>query len=156
MRPEADLRFRPLNSIEMPSTCGPQRTTRRCDCSFNVQRQVRGDSFAKQGFPRFGHVVLSVEPSSGSGLSFRWEVSPEQIPEIFRDAVRRGVSRTFEPGAQFAQYEPNGILIRVVGGSSHVTDSNEGSFEIAAMEAFVMALAPPPDEAAGLPGSSRG
>jgi hypothetical protein len=101
-------------------------------------------------------VVLSVEPSSGSGLSFQWEVSPEQIPEMFRDAVRRAVSRMFEPGAKFAQYEPDGILIRVVGGSSHDTDSNEGSFEIAAMEAFVMALAPPPDEAAGLPGSSRG
>ena len=100
--------------------------------------------------------MLSVEPSSGSGLLFQWEVSPEQIPEMFRDAVRRGVRRMFEPGAKFAQYEPDGILIRVVGGSSHVTDSNEGSFEIAAMEAFVVALAPPPDEAEALPGSSRG
>ncbi|WP_395345914.1 hypothetical protein [Variovorax sp. UC122_21] len=127
-----------------------------------IQRATTGEGqFIRQiGFPRFGHVVLSVEPSSRSGLSFQWEVSPEQIPEMFRDAVRRGVSRMFEPGAKFDQYEPDGILIRVVGGSSHDTDSNEGSFEIAAMKAFVMALALalalPSDEATGLPGSSRG
>ncbi|WP_208507538.1 hypothetical protein [Variovorax paradoxus] len=123
-----------------------------------IQRATTGEGqFIRQiGFPRFGHVVLSVEPSSGSGLSFQWEVSPEQIPEMFRDAVRRGVGRMFEPGAKFDQYEPDGILISVVGGSSHDTDSNEGSFEIAAMKAFVMALALPSDEATGLPGSSRG
>lgn len=48
------------------------------------------------------------------------------------------------------------FLIRVVGGSFRDSDSNEGSFEIAAMEALVMALAPPADEVAGLPGSSKG
>jgi hypothetical protein len=122
-----------------------------------IQRATMGEGriVRQTGFPRFGHVVLSVEPSSESGLSFQWEVSPEHIPQMFRDAVRRGVSRMFEPGAKFAQYEPDGILIRVVGGSSHGTDSNEGSFEIAAMEAFVMALAPLHDESAELPGRSR-
>lgn len=123
-----------------------------------IQRATTGEGrFIRQtGFPRFGHVVLSVEPSFGSGLSFQWEVSQEQIPEMFRGSIQMGVSRTFEPGARFAQYEPDGILIRVVGGSCHETDSNEGSFEIAAMEAFVMALAPLSDKAAGLPGSSGG
>lgn len=107
-----------------------------------VQRPLTGEyRFIRQtGFPRFGHVSLSVEPSSEDGLSFRWDVVPEQIPEMFREAVYKGVTRSFEPGAQFGEYAPDGLLVRVIGGSFHETDSNEGSFEIASMQAFAHAL----------------
>jgi hypothetical protein len=84
--------------------------------------------------------LLSVEPSYKDGLSFQWDVLPEQIPEIFREAIYRGVSRSFEPEAQFGEFAPDGLLVRVIGGSFHETDSNEGSFEIASMQAFAHAL----------------
>lgn len=107
-----------------------------------VQSPLTGECrFIRQaGFPRFGHVLLSVEPSSKEGLAFRWDVLPEQIPEIFREAVYTGVRRSFEPGAQFGEYASDGLLVRVIGGSFHETDSNEGSFEIASMQAFARAL----------------
>lgn len=132
----------------MKDCCQP-RTDYEATKKLLVQRATTGEGrFIRQaGFPRFGHVVLTVEHSFDHGLSFRWEVSQEQIPEMFRRAVCRGVSRVFEPGAKFGQYQPDGILVRVVGGTSHETDSNEGSFEVAAMQAFVMAVAD--DETAG-------
>ncbi|MGJ7501327.1 hypothetical protein ACSFA3_24235 [Variovorax sp. RHLX14] len=92
------------------------------------------------GLHRYGHVVLSVEASSGANLSFNWEVLPEQIPDMFKDAVYRGVRRSFEADAQFDGYSPDGLLVRVVAGSFHQTDSNEGSFEMASMQAFSKAL----------------
>ena len=92
------------------------------------------------GLHRYGHVILSVEASSGADLSFAWEVLPEQIPDMFKDAVYRGVRRLFEADAQLDGYSPDGLLVRVVAGSFHQTDSNEGSFEMASMQAFEKAL----------------
>lgn len=111
-----------------------------------IQSPLIGEyRFIRQaGFPRFGHVLLSVESSSREGLSFHWDVLPEQIPEMFREAVYRGVSRSFEPGAQFGEYVPDGLSVRVIGGSFQENDSNEGSFEIASMQAFAQALTASP------------
>lgn len=92
------------------------------------------------GLHRYGHVVLVVETSADTDLSFAWEVLPEQIPGMFKDAVYRGVRRSFEPDAQFAGYSPDGLLVRVVAGSFHQIDSNEGSFEMASMQAFAKAV----------------
>ena len=108
-----------------------------------IQSPLTGECrFIRQtGFPRFGHVLLTVEASCTDGLSFQWDVLPEQIPEMFREAVCRGVRRSFEPGAQFGEYAPDGLLVRVIGGSFQEKDSNEGSFEIASKQAFAQALA---------------
>ncbi|MGK5003278.1 hypothetical protein [Janthinobacterium sp. LB2P70] len=91
------------------------------------------------GMHRYGHVILSVEPAQ-TALSFAWEVSPTRIPEEFKAAVYRGIKAQFQPHARFGTYSTEGLLIRIVGGSSHAIDSNEGSFEIAASLALLGAL----------------
>jgi translation elongation factor EF-G len=90
---------------------------------------------------RYGHVILSVEPTQ-TALSLSWEVSHKQIPEAFKAAVYRGVKAQFQSGGRLSKYNTNGLLIRIVDGSSHDTDSNEGSFEIAASFALLSALEP--------------
>lgn len=93
---------------------------------------ARGEGrFVRQAGGRhpYGHVVLIVE-SAPAGLSFSWEVSAEQIPDMFKAAVYRGVSRSFEPGAMFGSHISHGLRVRIVDGSWHETDSNQGSFEI--------------------------
>ncbi|MRW92024.1 hypothetical protein GJ699_18685 [Duganella sp. FT80W] len=91
------------------------------------------------GLHRYGQVVLIVE-SAPAELSFSWEVTARQIPELFKDAVYRGVSRSFEPGAMFGSYVSDGLRVRIIDGSYHEQDSNEGSFEIAATLALKDAL----------------
>lgn len=61
------------------------------------------------GLQRYARVVLSVEASSGPEPSFTWDVSPEQIPDIFKDAVYLGVRQSFEADAQFDGYSPEGL-----------------------------------------------
>ena len=92
------------------------------------------------GLHRYGHVVLSVDNSPGADLTFAWQVLPTQIPDVFKEAIYRGVRRSFDVGAQFDGVSSDGLLVRVVDGSFHETDSNEGSFEIAATQAFLKAL----------------
>jgi elongation factor G len=109
---------------------------------FELQGALRGEGkIIRQtgGMHRYGHVILCVEPVQSS-LSLAWEVSAEQIPDEFKDAVFRGINAQFRPGARFDNYTTDGLRIRIVDGSSHQTDSNEGSFEIASSLALLNAL----------------
>ena len=109
---------------------------------FELEGPLRGEGrIVRQagGMHRYGHVILSVEQVH-TALSFAWEVSPAQIPEEFRAAVCRGICAQFEPHARFGTYSTDGLLIRIVDGSSDSVDSNEGSFEIAASLALLSAL----------------
>lgn len=109
---------------------------------FKLRCALRGEGkIVRQagGMHRYGHVILSIEPVQTS-LSLSWEVSPELIPEIFKNAAFRGIEAQFRPGAQFEQYTTDGLRIRIVDGSSHQTDSNEASFEIASSLALLNAL----------------
>jgi hypothetical protein len=61
---------------------------------------------------------------------------------MFKEAVYRGIKAQFQPDARLGAYTTDGLLIRIVDGSSHESDSNEGSFEIAAAFALLTALEP--------------
>ncbi|MCC7705141.1 hypothetical protein IGS59_23125 [Janthinobacterium sp. GW460P] len=109
---------------------------------FEIEGPLRGEGLIVRqagGMHRYGHVVLSVEQAQAA-LSVTWEVSPTRIPEEFKAAVYRGIEAQFQPHARFGTYSTEGLLIRIVDGSSHAIDSNEGSFEIAASLALLRAL----------------
>ena len=99
--------------------------------------------FIKQSGPigRFGHVVLVVEQVASPKIEFSWQVPESSIPAMFHAAVARGVCRLFEPDGKLAEFTPGNLLVRVVGGTFHPTDSNEISCEIASANAFVNAVA---------------
>ena len=94
--------------------------------------------FVRQAGPpgRYGHVVLTLQRDSKSGIHFSWEVCPDEIPEYFRDAVQKGVAEA----PLLERLRAEGVLVRILGGSSHPTDSNEGSYVIAAYMAAKAAL----------------
>ena len=100
---------------------------------------LRGESlFVRQsgGMHRYGHVILSIEPAATPGMSLAWEVTPAQIPDLFKAAVVQGVRRAALPLEQCL----GGVLVRISGGSFHETDSNEQSFEMSAFQAMQDAL----------------
>ena len=98
--------------------------------------------FIKQSGPigRFGHVVLLVEQTTSHRLELSWQVPQSAIPAEFQESVTRGIRRLFEPGAKFSGVSPVGLLVRVVGGTFHPTDSNEISYELASSQAFLNAV----------------
>ena len=92
--------------------------------------------YIRQPPGRYGHVQLVVERKGGAGLSFAWEVPAHLIPAQFEAAVRQGVSRLLEPDGPLQELGKQGLLVRVVGGSTHETDANETSYVLAAAAAF--------------------
>ncbi len=99
-------------------------------------------SFIKQSGPigRFARVVMEVatSPQSRGGM-IQWDASEAQIPAEFRAAVTRGLVGVFAVG-KYRNYVADGLVVRIVGGTCHPTDSNELSFERAAAIAFVNAV----------------
>jgi elongation factor G len=108
-----------------------------------ISRPTRGEGrFIKQSGPigRFGHVILVVEPTEGPTIELSWQVPEASIPEEFRPSVLQGITGLFKPGGKYASFEPKGLLVRVVGGTYHPTDSNELSYTLAASAAFINAV----------------
>ena len=108
---------------------------------FELKSPLRGEGrIVRQagGLHRYGHIIVSVEATQ-TAFSISWEVLPGQIPEVFKEAVYRGIKAMFRPGAKFGTYSTDGLLVRIIDGRSHETDSNEGSFEIASALALTAA-----------------
>lgn len=92
------------------------------------------------GIHRYAEVMLSIENSLGD-LAFSWQVSQEQIPDIFKASVYNAVKRCFEVNGSLDGFASSGLLVRILDGEFHETDSNEGSFMIATFMAISNALA---------------
>jgi elongation factor G len=111
--------------------------------SLQVKQPTLGEArFVRQrgGLHRYGHVVLVVESCNMDVLEIIWEVPESAIPAEFRQAVLRGIHGVFEPEAKYAAFTSSGLKVKIVGGSYHDTDSNEGSYEIAGGLAFINAI----------------
>ncbi len=92
------------------------------------------------GRGHWGHVILEVVPLKDSTeRKIYFEVSQEQIPKIFHDAIKQGIMEALAFGP-LAGYPVIGLKVRVIGGSYHSTDSSPIDFKSAAAEALRNAL----------------
>jgi len=121
--------------IELPGGCIHEVT---------VAGPGRGESrFVRQMGPpgHYGHVVLTVEPTSESNFVLEWAVDESSIPVKFLPAILKGISATCTPGDVFQRCRFVHTKVRVIGGSTHEIDSKELSFTMAAHSAFTQAVA---------------
>ena len=99
----------------------------------------RGEGrFEPQGLSKsqYGHVVLEVEGTTrGDGITFVSEVSEEQIPPDFVQAIRKGVESGLDSGTLLGCPVVD-ITVRLVGGSYHEEDSTVQAFAVAANSAL--------------------
>ena len=88
------------------------------------------------GAGQYGHVLIQIGPAErGSGFSITDNLPPNLIPPQFISAIKRGITNAGQSGA-LAAYPLVDVRVEIIGGSSHVKDSNELAFEIAASLAF--------------------
>jgi len=104
-----------------------------------IAARVRGDGrFIKQlgGKNLYGHCVIDFEPKpKGSGNEFINLLPAGKIPKEFFPAIQQGVNEALMSGPE-AGYPVIDVRATLVDGSSHVTDSTETAFKIAASLAF--------------------
>ena len=91
------------------------------------------------GRDNYGHVILTIEPRKrGTGIDIR-NITSNNIPTKFINAVVDAIEETLEVGIR--NYGPIiDVTVRIVDGSSHQTDSNELAFKLAAIAAVNAAL----------------
>jgi len=99
-----------------------------------ITRQVEAvGKFVQQtgGHGQYGHVVLLMETSKRSGLSFDNKIKKGAIPKEFIASVEEGVFDALNAGC-LGGYPVTDLKVTLLDGSYHDIDSSELSFKIAA------------------------
>ena len=86
------------------------------------------------GRENYGHVILAIEPRKrGAGIEI-CNITSNNIPARFINAVVDAIEETLEVGIR--NYGPIvDVIVRIADGSSHQTNSNELAFKLAAIAA---------------------
>ncbi|MEM7697873.1 MAG: elongation factor G [Verrucomicrobiota bacterium] len=88
------------------------------------------------GKAQYGHVVVKVTPlDRGEGFTFSNKLGDDEIPKVFLPITETGIREALVNGAVMG-YPVVDVHVDLVGGSSHDTDSNEGSFRMASILAM--------------------
>ncbi|MBP7830061.1 MAG: elongation factor G [Kiritimatiellae bacterium] len=88
------------------------------------------------GHGQYGHVVIELEPRErASGNEIEFEVSANDIPNSFREAVEQGLQDGLLTGV-VGNYPLTDVRVRVVGGSFHPVDSSEVGYRTASVLAL--------------------
>ena len=121
----------------------------RCNCKMSAPKHRATISKAAEGEGRFirhaggrdnyGHVILTIEPRKrGAGIEI-CNITSNNIPAQFINAVVDAIEETLEVGIR--NYGPIvDVIVRIADGSSHQTNSNELAFKLAAIAAVNAAL----------------
>lgn len=91
------------------------------------------------GRGQYGHVVIKVEPASGSGFEFENKIVGGTIPREFIPAVEIGAKEALESGV-LAGYPVVDVKVTLYDGSYHPVDSSEIAFKIASSMAVREAI----------------
>jgi elongation factor G len=91
------------------------------------------------GAGQFAEVALRVEPNTGSGYEFAWEVFGGAISGSFQSSIEKGIKSVLENGA-LAGYPVVDVKCAVLDGKEHPVDSKPIAFETAGREAFKAAF----------------
>jgi elongation factor G len=92
------------------------------------------------GHHLFGEVRLKLKPlARGKGKKFRSEISPETIPEVFINAIKKGIMESLESGALMG-YPVVDVEAIVTGGSCKETLASELAYTVCASMACKEAL----------------
>ena len=96
------------------------------------------------GRGKFADIIVRVEPADesfeGEGLQFVDEVKGGNVPKEFIPSVQKGFQKAMTNGV-LAGYAVDKLKVTLMDGSFHPVDSDQLSFEVAALQAFKNASA---------------
>lgn len=96
------------------------------------------------GRGKFADIIVRVEPADadfeGDGLQFVDEVKGGNVPKEFIPSVQKGFQKAMANGV-LAGYAVDKLKVTLIDGSFHPVDSDQLSFEVAALQAFKNASA---------------
>jgi elongation factor G len=91
------------------------------------------------GAGQFGEVHITIEPYEDSDFELVWKVFGGAISSSYEPAIRKGVQNVMKEGI-IAGYPMSKVRVLVIDGKEHPVDSKPVAFEVAAREAFKLAV----------------
>jgi elongation factor G len=91
------------------------------------------------GAGQFGEVHITIEPYEDSDFELVWKVFGGAISNSYEPAIRKGVQNVMKEGI-IAGYPMSKVRVFVIDGKEHPVDSKPVAFEVAAREAFKLAV----------------
>ncbi|MBN2499748.1 MAG: elongation factor G [Anaerolineales bacterium] len=129
---KASEKFQANLVIESPRVPYQETITRTGSAQYRHKKQTGGSG-------QFGEVHLRVEPNPESNYEFANEVFGGAVSNNYMPAIEKGVKSVMERGV-IAGYPVQNVKVAVFDGKEHPVDSKPVAFEVAAREAFKLAV----------------
>jgi elongation factor G len=91
------------------------------------------------GAGQFGEVWMRIEPLQDSEYEFSWDVFGGAVSGSYQQAIEKGIKSVMKDGV-VAGFPLSKVKVSVYDGKEHPVDSKPVAFEIAAREAFKLAV----------------
>lgn len=91
------------------------------------------------GSGQFGEVHMTIEPYEEGEFDLTWDVFGGAISQSYEPAIRKGIQNVMKEGV-IAGYPMSNVKVSIFDGKEHPVDSKPVAFEIAAREAFKLAV----------------
>jgi len=119
-------------NIEEPRVPYQEAVSKKGQAMYRHKKQTGGSG-------QFGEVWMRIEPTEESDYEFTWDVFGGAISSSFQPAIEKGIKSVMKEGA-IAGFPMRNVKISVYDGKEHPVDSKPVAFEIAAREAFKLAV----------------
>ncbi len=128
----AESKFQVGLRVEEPRVPYREGITKKGTASYRHKKQTGGSG-------QFGEVHMTIEPYEDGDFEMTWDVFGGAISQSFEPAIRKGIQNVMKEGV-IAGYPMSNVKVSIFDGKEHPVDSKPVAFEIAAREAFKLAV----------------
>jgi elongation factor G len=118
--------------LEEPKVPYREGITKQGDAMYRHKKQSGGAG-------QFGEVHMKIKPYMEGDFDLTWDVFGGAVSSSYEPAIRKGIQNVMKEGV-IAGYPMNNVTISIYDGKEHPVDSKPVAFEIAAREAFKLAV----------------
>jgi elongation factor G len=129
---KAEKKFQTGLNTEEPRVPYQESVTKKGESMYRHKKQTGGAG-------QFAEVWMRIEPLQEEDYEFSWDVFGGAISSNFQPAIEKGVKGVMRDGVQ-AGFPVKSVKVSVYDGKEHPVDSKPVAFEIAAREAFKLAV----------------
>lgn len=129
---KAEAKFQTgLNTVE-PRVPYQESITKNGQAMYRHKKQTGGAG-------QFGEVWMRIAPNPESDYEFTWDVFGGAVSSSYAPAIEKGIKSVMKEGV-LAGFSVKSIKVSIYDGKEHPVDSKPVAFEIAAREAFKLAV----------------
>jgi elongation factor G len=129
---KAEMKFQTGLNTEEPRVPYQESITKQGQAMYRHKKQTGGSG-------QFGEVWMRIEPLTETDYEFSWDVFGGAVSSSYQPAIEKGIKSVMKEGV-IAGFPLGKVKVSIYDGKEHPVDSKPVAFEIAAREAFKLAV----------------